>query len=395
MLVGAVGVFRRMYICLGGLKHGFKLGCRKFIGLDGCHLKSAYKGQLLCAVGLDGNNCMFPIAYAVVEAEKLDSWRWFVAYLVQDFDIGLGDGWSFISDRQKGLLNVVQEMLPMAEHRYCVRHLHNNFKGKYGGRSLKDKLWACARASNIEAFQVAMTNIKEENEGAWKWLTEVPFHHWTRSHFKTESRCDLLLNNMCESFNRCILGAREQGVLLMLQMIREYLMRRLQTKRDEMVSWEDNKFTPKIYKIIEKNKKLSGSCYSTYAGYDEFEVTTFTGSKYAVHLGNRTCGCMRWDLCGIPCQHVISCLNRMGYSVEDYVDKVYTTANYKKAYSGIIYPMNGHNLWEKSGLVMKPPTVERQPGRPKKRRRPEMPDLVEKEIEGVKTLSKKTQLTVR
>ena len=51
MLVGAVGVFRRMYICLGGLKHGFKLGCRKFIGLDGCHLKSAYKGQLLCAVG--------------------------------------------------------------------------------------------------------------------------------------------------------------------------------------------------------------------------------------------------------------------------------------------------------------------------------------------------------
>ena len=140
MLVGAAGVFRRMYICLGGLKHGFKLGCRKFIGLDGCHLKSAYKGQLLCAVGLDGNNCMFPIAYAVVEAERLDSWRWFVALLAEDFEIGLGDGWSFISDRQKGLLTVVEEMLPMTENRYCVRHLHNNFKGKYGGRSLKDKL---------------------------------------------------------------------------------------------------------------------------------------------------------------------------------------------------------------------------------------------------------------
>ena len=81
--------------------------------------------------------------------------------------------------------------------------------------------------------------------------------------------------------------------------------------------------------------------------------------------------------------------------MEDYVDKVYTTNNYKKAYSGIIYPMNGHMIWEKSGLVMKPPTVEKQPGRPKKRRRPEMPDMVEKESEGVKSLSKKTQLTVR
>ena len=45
--------------------------------------------------------------------------------------------------------------------------------------------------------------------------------------------------------------------------------------------------------------------------------------------------------------------------------------------------------------MMKPLTVEKQPGRPKKRRRPEMPDLVEKESEGVKSLSKKTQLTVR
>ena len=114
-----------------------------------------------------------------------------------------------------------------------------------------------------------------------------------------------------------------------------------------------------------------------------------------VHLGNMTCGCKKWDLCGIPCQHAISCLNRLGYSVEDYVDKVYTTNNYKKAYSGIIYPMNGHMIWEKSGLVMKPPTVEKQPGRPKKRRRLEMPNLVEKESEGVKSLSKKTQLTVR
>lgn len=354
-----------------------------------------YKGQLLCAVGIDPNNCMYPLAYAVVEAERLDTWRWFLGLLVEDFQIRSGDGWTFISDRQKGLLNVVEEMIPLAEQRYCVRHMHNNFKQKYGGRSLKEKLWSCARASNVEAFENAMSTLKEENVGASEWLTNVPFHHWTRSHFKTETKCDLLLNNMCESFNRCIIWAREQGILVMLEMIREYLMTRLQTKRDQVDGWGGKRFTPKVYKLIEKFKKWSGGCYSTYAGYDEFEVTTVNGSKYAVHLGNRTCGCRRWDLSGIPCHHAISCLNRLGKNVEDYIDSVYSTFHYKQAYSGIIYPMNGHLAWDKSGMVLKPPVIEKQPGRPKKKRRVEPQEAQEIVVDGVTRLSKKVQVTVR
>lgn len=62
-------------MCLGGLKHGFKLGCLKVIGLNMCHIKNAYKGQLLCALGIYSNNCMFPQVHAIIEAEWLDSWR--------------------------------------------------------------------------------------------------------------------------------------------------------------------------------------------------------------------------------------------------------------------------------------------------------------------------------
>ncbi|XP_074362497.1 uncharacterized protein LOC141702785 [Apium graveolens] len=389
--------FRRMCICLGGLKHGFKLGCRKVLGFDGCHLKSAYKGQLLCAMGVDGNNCMCPLAYALVEAERLDSWRWFLALVATDLNIGSGEGWIFISDKQKGLLNVVDEMLPLDEHRYCVKHMHNNFKGKFGGRALKDRLWSCARASNVEAFQTNMNYMKEESEGAWKWLTEVPFHHWSRAHFRNDSKCDILLNNMCETFNRCILRAREQGVLVMLEMIREYLMRRLQNKRDEIEGWGPNKLTPKTLKLLDKYKKWSKGCYSTYAGYNEFEVTTVNESKYAVHIGDRTCGCRRWDLSGIPCHHGISCINRLGKNMEDYVDPVYSVERYEKTYSGIIFPMNGHSSWEKHNIFMRspPPTVEKQPGRPTKKRRPEIPDIIEKEYNGVRILSKTTQASVR
>jgi hypothetical protein len=63
-----------MYICLDACKNGFINGCRPVICLDGCHLKVEYGGQLLCAIGKDGNDDIFPIAFAVAEAETRESW---------------------------------------------------------------------------------------------------------------------------------------------------------------------------------------------------------------------------------------------------------------------------------------------------------------------------------
>ncbi|KAL5570950.1 hypothetical protein UlMin_020547 [Ulmus minor] len=76
--------FQRLYICLEGLKTGWRAGCRPIIGLDGCFIKGHHKGQLLAAVGVDINNQMYPIAYAIVESETRDSWRWFLELLNVD-----------------------------------------------------------------------------------------------------------------------------------------------------------------------------------------------------------------------------------------------------------------------------------------------------------------------
>ncbi|GKD59175.1 hypothetical protein Tco_1296684 [Tanacetum coccineum] len=62
-------VFKRIYICLGPLKKGFKACGRDLLGLDGAFMKGPYPGQLLTAVGLDGNNFIYPLAYAIVEKE--------------------------------------------------------------------------------------------------------------------------------------------------------------------------------------------------------------------------------------------------------------------------------------------------------------------------------------
>ncbi|KAK4383930.1 hypothetical protein Sango_3107200 [Sesamum angolense] len=108
-LVGGLPQFKRLYICWGALKQGFLMGCRPIICLDGCHLKSSVGGILLSAVGIDANNCIYPFAYAVVEKEKKKNWLWFLEMLVQDLNITHSYGWTIMSDKQKGLIDAVDQ----------------------------------------------------------------------------------------------------------------------------------------------------------------------------------------------------------------------------------------------------------------------------------------------
>jgi len=69
--------------------------------LDACFLKGEHGGQLIAVVGRDGNNQMIPIAYAMVESETRDSWKWFVELLLEDLNQILPKKYAFISDQQK------------------------------------------------------------------------------------------------------------------------------------------------------------------------------------------------------------------------------------------------------------------------------------------------------
>ncbi|EEC68507.1 hypothetical protein OsI_36776 [Oryza sativa Indica Group] len=81
------GKFSSLYFSLDACKRGFLSGCRPIICLDGCHIKTKFGGQLLTAVGIDPNNCIFPIAMAVVEVESLTTWSWFLQTLKDDLGI--------------------------------------------------------------------------------------------------------------------------------------------------------------------------------------------------------------------------------------------------------------------------------------------------------------------
>jgi len=109
--------FKRIYICLGALKRGFKLCGRDILGIDGCFIKGLYPGQILTAVGLDSNNSIYPVAYSIVESECKESWVWFLEHLGDDLVLDFNSNFTFISDWQKVLLNVLFNCL----------HLHTNY----------------------------------------------------------------------------------------------------------------------------------------------------------------------------------------------------------------------------------------------------------------------------
>ncbi|XP_058198332.1 uncharacterized protein LOC131313848 [Rhododendron vialii] len=311
--------FNRLYICFAACKSGFIHGCRKLIGVDGCHLKGLYVGQLLTAIGVDPNDAMYPIAYAVVEKENKDTWMWFFELLRIDLGITPSNEpeFTFINDRQKGLLPALVETFQSAEHRHCCKHLLNNFMKIFKGPSLEEKFWKCVKATHVAQFQYAMEVMNKENPDTCKWLKAEPARYWSRSHFKDIVKCDMVCNNMCEAFNKAILDARDKSITEMLEWIRSYLVNRRVIRREWIRRLTDPMLT-NIYNKLEKFMDESNESIADWCGELNFQVRCPYG-QYTVDLGAMTCSCRKWDLCGIPCPHAIAAIENRQQQPEEFV----------------------------------------------------------------------------
>nr|XP_016436343.1 PREDICTED: uncharacterized protein LOC107762494 [Nicotiana tabacum] len=198
-------LFVYFYVCFDALKRGWLKGCKKIIGFDGCFLKELCKSELLVAVGKNENNQMFPIAWAVVDQETKHSWIWFIENLISDLDLGDGVGLKVMSDMQKGLVSIISELLPNAEHRMCARHIWSNWAKIWRGEERRMQFWKCAKSSYEIKFKEEIANMaklgkKEICEDLLAYNKEC----WCRAYFSTCSKCDIVENNMCETFNSWI-----------------------------------------------------------------------------------------------------------------------------------------------------------------------------------------------
>ncbi|GJW60631.1 heat stress transcription factor B-4-like protein [Tanacetum coccineum] len=129
--------------------------------------RGPFPGQVLAAVGLDSNNGIYPLAYALVEAEK---------------------------------------------HGYCLQHIDKNMKQGWCGQAYKNLLWRPTSATSVKEFKKSTLELKKMNPKAHEWLNKIPQEHWARSHISGRAKSDLLLN-ICEVFNGKIVGVNVQSVI--------------------------------------------------------------------------------------------------------------------------------------------------------------------------------------
>ncbi|XP_031127717.1 uncharacterized protein LOC116029817 [Ipomoea triloba] len=378
--------FKRMYICWEATREGFK-HCRKIIGLDGCHLKCKTGGQLLTAVGVDGNESIFPISYAIVENENKDSWKWFLSLLKKDLQLDAISQTEFtmisdkqkisqteftmISDKQKSLIQAFESMMPGVKHRFCVRHLHCNMRvAGFTARHLHCNMRVAGFTANHLHCNMRVAGFTANTIKDALWKDKHP-SEWSRSHFTGTAHCDILVNNISESFNSMRLAARENPVINCLELIRKRIATRLFEFNTKAVEWT-GVICPTIVKKIDEIEKQAGGLIGYQCGSMAFEIVGTVSGQYSVDLATRSCTCRRWDLIGIPCPHAVCAIwikHEKG-PIWHYVDPCYLISTYMKTYAGCINPMAGYEEWPSTDREPPlPPLYNAKPGRPRKLRK--------------------------
>ncbi|KAI3677231.1 hypothetical protein L1987_86854 [Smallanthus sonchifolius] len=387
-------IFKRVYICLGSIKKGFNACKRQLLGLDGTFMKGPYPRQILVVVGMDPNNGIYPLAYAIVEAENKDSWVWFLQCVQDDLELSSDCYFTFISDRQKGIIHAISQFFPLAEHRYCLRHIHQNMKATWRGKGFKDMLWKCATVTTVREFQSQMEELKKYNVECYKWLIQIPPQHWANSHFSDRSKSDVLLNNMCEVFNAKLVEGRDKPIISALEYVREYMMKRISSV-SMVIDKCKGPLTPTATKMLEAIKK-DAEDYTVMWNGEVYQVSGPWSDQCVVDITDKSCSCRRWELTGLPCKHAVAVIWYMALhgqgigSPETWAHSCYKLETWKKVYSFKVGPINGRNMWPKDQCptTLTPSLYKTPIGRPKKKRKKSMVEVDDNMESGGKLTTK-------
>ena len=77
-----------------------------------------------------------------------------------------------------------------------------NFQQSFKGDILKNQLWKISRSNTVQLYEEGMQEMKLLNVDVHKWLHELEPETWVKAFQSDLPKCDILLNNICEVFNR-------------------------------------------------------------------------------------------------------------------------------------------------------------------------------------------------
>ncbi|XP_024178103.2 uncharacterized protein LOC112184036 [Rosa chinensis] len=369
----STGRFQRLFLCFGGVIEGFK-SCIPLLFVDGAHLKSKYKGQLLSATGKDGNQGFFPFAIAVVDAETDANWNWYFGILKTILD-PQGRVITFVSDRQQGLMNSLARVFPESPHSFCLYHLKNNLQNLFKGNNnsalrvtIVDKFYKVAYSSTERQYHYNLRELLDEGKDlVAQFLRGLPVEKWCNAFFRG-NRFGEMVNSTAESFNSWTLKARELPIFPMLEKIRVMMMAKM-VERKLLVSKWSLPLCPVMQAELVKNMEIGRDW--TVSRSDEFVYEVHSERSTSVDIMVQTCACRQWQIKSFPCSHALAAIQRAGYVVYPFIERYYFKEEYFKSYSFGIKPIpNIEQSYVQcsDSTSVKPPLTRRPPGRPKTKR---------------------------
>lgn len=378
--------FHRLFVSFHASISGFQQGCRPLLFLDTTPLNSKYQGTLLTATSADGDDGIFPVAFAVVDAETEDNWHWFLQELKSA--VSTSQQITFIADFQNGLNKSLAEVFDNCYHSYCLRHLaeklNRDIKGQFSHearRFMINDLYAAAYAPKFEGFQCSIESIKGISPDAYDWVTQSEPDHWANTYFPG-ARYDHMTSNFGQQFYSWVSEAHELPITHMVDVLRGKMMETIYTRRVESNQWL-TKLTPSKEDKLQKETAIARSFQVLHLQSSTFEVRG--ESADIVDVDRWDCTCKTWHLTGLPCCHAIAVLEWIGRSPYDYCSKYFTTESYRMTYSESIQPVPNVDrpILDESTqelVTVTPPPTRRPPGRPKMKQ-PESAEIIKRSLQ--------------
>ncbi|KAL0710612.1 hypothetical protein Bca4012_017590 [Brassica carinata] len=363
------GVERFLYLFLsfGASIRGFKK-LRRVLVVDGTHLSGKFKGVLLTASGQDGNFQVFPLAYAVVDAEDTEAWTWFLQkverILADSSDV------SIISDRATCIATAVSRVYPQAHHGYCIVHLARNVNARYSSKGLAKMVTAAATAHRMRDYKKLCDKIRAASSDCAIYLGKIGTAHWSRTYFKGQ-RYNIMTSNIAEQLNNALVEGRSSPIVELLMFI-QGMMTRWFSARRKKAGKHRGLLTVEVDKEMTKSMALiSGSKINSVSSWASQVVGKFGGYESVV-LDQKKCSCKYFDNMQIPCGHALLAADNLKVPYATLVGQWYKTDAWRETYAGIISPIGDPRdediPEEVRNKVLMPPVTKRQAGRRKTKR---------------------------
>ncbi|KAL4022875.1 hypothetical protein IC575_016621 [Cucumis melo] len=361
--------FKYLFMAVGACVRGFLNCIRPVIVMDETFLKNKYRGQLIVAVCLDGNNQIYPLAFGVVDRETDDSIQWFLEKLKGA--IGEVPNLGFVTDRKTCFAKGISSVFPSAFHGFCVQHLSQNLHDKYKNDTVATLFYNASRTYRESTFVEALRHLLAFPNGSGKYLNDVGIARWSRVHCPGR-RYNMMTTNRAESMNSILKEPRDLPIASFLANVRALLQRWFWERREEGI-----KVTSTLTKWAELviQKKQEGALTMKVNPIDcyQFHVKDLDKEE-VVNLQTKECTCKEFQAEQLPCSHAIAAARDRNINVYSLCANYYTNECLLAAYVEAVYPVGNQSDWKTSEdyvhMTVLPPKVVKRVGRSKKKRIP-------------------------